>query len=118
MLLVRCPLTTPGEPLAPTLGSQFWPLLPGMAGLQSSSDRPVPSASASQDHPVSGVLLRMRRAQSPSSAYTTLSTLLPLASSSSISSPPLLSWLFQAPMTFATPGYLALKAATLAATTR
>src|SRR5688572_20679585 len=81
----------------------------------------MPSCSASHAQPrwpltKSGP--RCRRAQSPSLAYTTLSTFSPSASSISTSSPPFASTPVQPPITFVTVGYFPWNTAISAAITR
>src|SRR5262245_10366043 len=118
MLLVATELERPGVPLAVRLGCQFWPVLLRTTALRNSSDDPNPSAWAYHSQPREETTQGRRTAQSPWSENSTKSTRWPEASSSSISSPPLLRRPTQLPTTLVRPGYLAWRVVTLAATTR
>src|SRR5215208_2473691 len=120
MLLVNTEFALPGVPLVGRLARQFWPELLERLGFNNSTDFPSPSCSASHTQPrwVPSNGPRWRTAQSPSSAYSTLSARLPSASSRSKSSWLLFRMPVHPPTTFVMPGYFVANVARSAATTR
>src|SRR3954465_12003426 len=120
MLALATELARPGVPPVTVLEAQFSPVSLVSAGLISSRDGPPPSAACCHCQPwwpwSRGP--SRRTAQSPLVAYSTLSTVLPAASTRRTDSRLLERPPVQLPTTLETSGYFVANRATSAATTR
>src|SRR5205085_8091090 len=119
MFVLLMEFCRPGvRPFAAVLGPQFCPFSLVSCQLRNSRERPPPSASVSHSQllPLSETSTRVP--QSPWSAYSTSSMVLPTLSFRRIISPVLLSVPVQPPTRLLTAPYCEVNAVVLAATTR